>query len=68
MFEIRNISEETFAELYFSNKEIFIENYMESNIMFICDHTCLMSTYVYDKYLQFIIEVEENRPLLAQLK
>lgn len=62
------LGEEAFLKIYFSNREICVDIFINDCSILMWDNMCLMSPYGYDKFQEFVENLEKERPLLAELR
>ena len=62
------LSEEAFLKIYFSDREICVDIFINDCSILMWDNMCLMSPYGYGKFQEFVENLEKERPLLAELR
>lgn len=68
------VSEKLFLKIYFSNKKVEITPYLIESMVYVwfdmdeADINYLMCPKTYHEYRMFIVKVEKEAPLLAELR
>ena len=68
IFEVKEISDTTFLEMYVSGVKVEKEVYMSDFHILFIDDCYLVSLYIYRDYAKFIRKLEKESPLLAELR